>query len=83
MDKYSYLSNLDIQQIEDLYNAYKTDPESIDESWRKFFEGFEFSRTNFADQIKGEIFDEEFKVVNLIDWYRKRGHLFTGRQHFK
>ncbi|HEV7350569.1 2-oxoglutarate dehydrogenase E1 component [Telluribacter sp.] len=44
MDKYSYIANSDGAYIEELYNSYKQDPSSVEEGWRKFFEGFEFSQ---------------------------------------
>jgi len=78
MDKYSYLSNAEGSAIEDLYNKYLSNPESVEEDWRQFFEGFEFARKNF--ETTGEIpenFEKEFKVIKLIDDYRARGHLFT------
>ena len=78
MDKLSYLSNLDINTLEDLFNQYKKDPYSIDEQWQKFFEGFEFAQKNYPSVNQSDIiFDKEFKVINLIEGYRKRGHLFT------
>jgi len=57
---------------------YQQDPESVDIGWKKFFEGFDFARMNYEDG--GEIpenFQKEFKVINLINGYRNRGHLFT------
>lgn len=62
--------------IEDMYQHYLSDPESVDSSWQKFFQGFEFARTQFSGEISAA-FDQEFKVINLINGYRKRGHLFT------
>ncbi len=76
MDTYSYLSNIDLQQIEELYKLYKNNPDSIDFGWRKFFEGFDFSKTNFTGS-QSEEFPAEFKVINLINAYRERGHYFT------
>ncbi len=78
MDKFSYLGSADAATIESNYNIYKENPESLDESWVRFFEGFEFARANYGDKPdNSQSFDQEFKVLNLIDWYRKRGHLFT------
>ncbi len=74
---FSYLGNLDIGTVEQMYQQYLTDPDSLDESWRNFFKGFEFARENFREEVSSEILDKEFKVINLIDAYRKRGHLFT------
>lgn len=78
MDKVSYVGNADVNAIDHLYKSYQQDPESVDLGWKKFFEGFDFARTNFEDN--GEIpenFQKEFKVINLINGYRSRGHLFT------
>ena len=78
MDKVSYVGNADVNAIDHLYKMYLQDPESVDIGWQKFFEGFDFARTNFEDG--GEIpenFQKEFKVINLINGYRERGHLFT------
>ncbi|MCB9360840.1 MAG: 2-oxoglutarate dehydrogenase E1 component [Flavobacteriales bacterium] len=76
MDKHSYLSNADGAVIEDYYQQYLNNPESVGEGWRKFFEGFEFARKNYDTEVP-EGFDKEFKVINLINGYRSRGHLFT------
>ena len=78
MDKFNYLNQPDNSVIDGLYEQYKQDPASVDESWRKFFEGFEFCQTNFkADQGQSFVVPNEFKVINLINGYRSRGHLFT------
>ncbi|MBL1232362.1 MAG: 2-oxoglutarate dehydrogenase E1 component [Vicingaceae bacterium] len=76
MDKHSYLSNADGAVIEDYYQRYINNPDSVSEGWRKFFEGFEFARKNYDTDVP-EGFQKEFKVINLIDGYRTRGHLFT------
>ncbi len=78
MDKFSYLNTLDNSVMEELFSRYKIDPESVDESWRKFFEGFEFCQKNYqAEHGEAFIYPNEFKVMNLITDYRQRGHLFT------
>ncbi len=78
MDKVSYVGNADVNAIDHLYKMYLQDPESVDIGWQKFFEGFEFSRTSYEDGGVPENFQKEFKVINLIDGYRSRGHLFTS-----
>jgi len=78
MDKFSWLNNSDPAIIEALYQNFKNDPNSVEESWKKFFEGFEFARTDFIKpQDDGKLYPSEFKVINLINGYRQRGHLFT------
>jgi len=78
MDKFSYLSTMDNSAIEELFGKYKYDPGSVDESWRKFFEGFEFCQKNYkAEEGSAFLVPDEFRVINLIMAYRQRGHLFT------
>ncbi|MFN5983039.1 MAG: 2-oxoglutarate dehydrogenase E1 component [Fluviicola sp.] len=78
MDKISYVGNADVNAIDHLYQSYVKDPESVDIGWQKFFEGFDFARTSFEDGgVIPENFQKEFKVLNLINGYRTRGHLFT------
>ena len=78
MDKFSYMSNAHGSSIEELYNQYLKDNNSVDFGWQKFFEGFEFARTNFEETgAVPENMHKEFKVIQLINGYRSRGHLFT------
>lgn len=80
MDNLSYLSNAHSAYIDSLYQSYKEDPESIDYGWQKFFEGFDFGRgseANIVSEDTPDHFLKEINVLNLIDGYRSRGHLFT------
>ena len=78
MDKYSYLNAMDNSAFEELFSRYKQNPESVDVSWREFFEGFEFAMQNYRTKKNGiPVYPDEFKVINLINGYRSRGHLFT------
>jgi 2-oxoglutarate dehydrogenase E1 component len=79
MDKFSYLGNGDVAAVEDIYNQFLRDNNSVEDNWKKFFEGFEFARKNF-NETDGEIpqnVKKEFNVISLINGYRSRGHLFT------
>ncbi len=82
MDKFSYLGNADIGQIDALYRQFLENPSSVEDSWKEFFGGFEFARVNFPENGKSgktipENVQKEFNVINLINGYRTRGHLFT------
>ena len=78
MDDLSYLGNGEIDAIEELFEKYQKNPESLDPSWQKFFQGFNFAlRSARNGDIHSEAFDKEFKVISYIDAFRKRGHLFT------
>lgn len=86
MDNYTYLSNADPKAVEALYQQFKSDPLSIDEGWKKFFEGFEFAQEQFpmlpngqgakSTSTSGGIGNaKEVQVRNLIHAYRTRAHL--------
>jgi 2-oxoglutarate dehydrogenase E1 component len=82
MLNHSYLSNADVDSIEHLYEQYKTDKSSLDESWQRFFEGFDLAYGDLGLSGTGEGVSEdmmkEINVLNLINkGYRSRGHLFT------
>ncbi|MBK9177334.1 MAG: 2-oxoglutarate dehydrogenase E1 component [Flavobacteriales bacterium] len=88
MDKLSYLSNVDSAWLDDLYQQYLKDPASVETGWARFFEGFEFARALEGGSIESETpaapppsgndrFEKEFRVIELINAYRQRGHLFT------
>ena len=76
MDELTYLGNADSSAIEELYNRFKSNPELVEAGWRRFFEGFEFANKQGGNSSEMMI-PNEFKVIDLINGYRKRGHLFT------
>jgi 2-oxoglutarate dehydrogenase E1 component len=78
MDKFSFLGNADTSAIEDLFQQYLKDNNSVESDWKQFFAGFEFARSNYEEsgQIPQSV-KKEFNVINLINGYRSRGHLFT------
>lgn len=78
MDKFSFLSNSNIAFIEAEYKKYLEDPNLVEIGWARFFEGFEFAKKDFdSEEGAPENVQKEFKVIQLINAYRVRGHLFT------
>jgi 2-oxoglutarate dehydrogenase E1 component len=77
MDKFSFLGALHTGMIEQMYDKFIQDPSSITEEWSSFFQGFDFAKEVYSEEDIPQIFQKEFKVINLIDAYRKSGHLFT------
>ncbi len=77
MDKYSYISNAEVAYIDELYENYKNDPSTVDVTWQKFFEGFDFSQLRFGDTPPAdqELSSKETQVRALIHGYRSLGHL--------
>ena len=82
MDNLTYLSNADSAYVDGLYQSYKQDPQSVDFGWQKFFEGFDFGQnaggtTSSVGEATPEHVLKEINVLNMINGYRDRGHLFT------
>lgn len=79
MDNYSYISNADVGYLDQLYQNYKKDPQSVDETWQKFFEGYDFSQQRYGENghsaVGEDLNSNETKVRNLIFAYRSFGHL--------
>ncbi len=44
MDKFSYLSNMDVSAVEHLYQTYRADKTAVTEDWQQFFAGFDFAQ---------------------------------------
>ena len=80
MDKFSFLNAAHTAHFAQLYDQYLIDPDSVEPSWRAFFQGFDFGLENGEQQTSDAIPEnvlKEFQVVKLIDGYRGSGHLFT------
>lgn len=93
MDQFSFLNAAHTAYFAELYDQYLQFPDSVEPSWRAFFQGFDFGKTfdnqdvdspsqhNATSSSQGvdipESVFKEFRVVQLIDGYRTRGHLFT------
>ena len=77
MDDYSFLNSTDPDVIESLYQQFLTDRNSVDKGWQAFFMGFDLAQKNYTALGKSQATSDEFKVINLINDYRRRGHLFT------
>jgi 2-oxoglutarate dehydrogenase E1 component len=91
MDRFSFLNAAHTAFFADLYDQYLENPDSVEPSWRSFFQGFDFAN-EFAspvDQLNqissgtidnsqlSEKIQKEIKVLQLIEAYRVNGHLFS------
>jgi 2-oxoglutarate dehydrogenase E1 component len=87
MDKFSFLNAVHTGFIADVYDQYLINPDSVEPSWRSFFQGYDFANEKYSladDSVTNDInikvpenVLKEFKVIDLINGYRTRGHLFT------
>jgi 2-oxoglutarate dehydrogenase E1 component len=80
--------NINKETLEEQYQRYLQNPDSVEQSWRNFFQGYEFALTSQAnvstansggahngvtDKIR-----KETNILNMILSYRSRGHLFAN-----
>ncbi|UEG50208.1 2-oxoglutarate dehydrogenase E1 component [Ferruginibacter lapsinanis] len=88
MKDFQYITNAHPQYIENLYNDFVKDPETVDADLRKFFEGFDFAVSNTNGKTSAPAttngtsvsisnLDKEFSVYQLIQAYRHKGHLIA------
>jgi 2-oxoglutarate dehydrogenase E1 component len=69
---FSYANLENLQLLESLHASFQKDPESVDLSWRAFFEGMELgSRGNVQSS-------PDLRIYQLIDAYRTYGHLMAS-----
>ncbi|MFN0065775.1 MAG: 2-oxoglutarate dehydrogenase E1 component [Chlamydiales bacterium] len=59
------------REIESLFARYSQDPESVDASWRHFFEGMEFGQFEKPQSVTSD----DVRIYSLVDAYRRCGHL--------
>ena len=92
MKDFSYITNSHPAYIENLYNDYLKNPETVEPELRKFFEGFDFAVANGKQNgayngtsvaaapvsaPSAEDWMREIKVYRLILGYRNKGHLIA------
>ncbi len=87
MKDFQYITNAHPSYIENLYNDFTREPGSVDAEIRKFFEGYDFAVSTGQPTANGvnvkpasaaaatNNLDKEFAIYQLIQAYRKKGHL--------
>lgn len=83
MDKFSFLNAAHTGFIGDLYEQYQKNPDTVEPSWKSFFQGYDLANENYSltdEDVQVTVpqgVQKEFLVIDLINGYRTRGHLFT------
>lgn len=87
LEKFSFLHGGNTQYIGEMYDKFKQDPASVDETWQFFFKGYEFSQggdPSFqgggravagASRSASQAGGLDAKVESYINFIRKMGHL--------
>ncbi len=89
MKDFSYITSSHPAFIENLYQDFLKDPESVDSELKKFFEGFDFAVSSHSVNSNGAItpssapevakdWMREIRVYRLILGYRNKGHLIAS-----
>ncbi|WP_299325413.1 2-oxoglutarate dehydrogenase E1 component [uncultured Maribacter sp.] len=52
MDKYSFLNTVHTSFFSELYDKYLVNPDSVEPSWRAFFQGFDFGMESSLDELE-------------------------------
>ena len=68
------VSPANARYLDEMFAAWKADPDSVDSQWQAFFEGFELALGS-SEQMAAGIGGQQSKVANLIAAYRRIGHL--------
>lgn len=84
MKDFSYITNSHPSYIENLYQDFLKDSNSVDADLKKFFEGFDFAVSNGSASVapnnnQNTDIDwmKEIRVYRLILGYRNKGHLLA------
>ncbi len=85
MTDFSFIANAHPAYIDSLYEQYLANPETVEQSWRLFFKGFDYgfnanngtaaSGNGTPHATPGDVDLDELRVLALIIGYRNRGHL--------
>ena len=71
MDKYSFLNTAHTAYFADMYEQYQLDPDSVEPSWKAFFQGYDFGSESYG--TSGEIV--EGVALKFLSKYRKNFRL--------
>jgi 2-oxoglutarate dehydrogenase E1 component len=87
MKDFSYITSSHPSFVENLYQDFRKDPNSVDPEFKKFFEGFDFAVSNVngngkptavaAPAAEGIDWMREVRAYRMILGYRNKGHLIA------
>lgn len=91
MTDFSFIANAHPSYVDSLYEQYLQDPNSVEESWRLFFKGFDFNmKVNGTATMNGSaagMSPEQIRKELRVHWYiiaqRNRGHLLSTTNPIK
>ncbi|WP_298484362.1 2-oxoglutarate dehydrogenase E1 component [uncultured Maribacter sp.] len=80
MDKYSFLNAVHTSFFAELYDKYLVSPDSVEPSWRAFFQGFDFGMESSIDELdiapsSGAIIDANGQKIEVPESLQKEFHI--------
>lgn len=79
-DHFTFATGTNVSFLENMYESFQKSPEQLDDSWRRFFEGYEFalSAQSFGKPLTDTGTGQEHaKIEGFINTYRRLGHLYA------
>lgn len=75
-ESYSYANLANLQMMESLYEQWLANPDSVDISWKNFFEGMQFA-AHLPKALPARTESNDLRAFYLINAYRTYGHLLA------
>ncbi len=85
MSKWTYFQGANASYIDQIFEQYRQDPSSVEDTWRSFFEGMELG-AEMADggetrakpnALQSSDLNKEAKVTEVINFFRSRGRFLA------
>jgi len=88
MNRSTVANRWNLELLEDYYRRWQNDASSVDESWRNFFEGFDFAQSFGTTSGGPGATDQDAAraqagVTRLVDAYREIGHYLADLDPLK
>jgi 2-oxoglutarate dehydrogenase E1 component len=81
MSRVTFATRWNLDALEDAYQRWQANPQAVDESWQRFFEGFELGQNRPAPAPAGgfpHVCRTQTDIVRLIFAYRSLGHFLAN-----
>jgi len=86
MNRSTVANRWNLELIEENYQRWSGDPDSVDATWRAFFDGYDLAmsgRARASEGVKNEEGAAQAAVTRLIDAYREIGHYLADLDPLK
>ena len=70
MDRFSFLNTVHTGFIEELYQQYLKNPDTVEPSWKSFFQGYDLANSDYSlepDEVDVEIPQQVYKEFKVIE----------------